>query len=133
MISLTTNMDAVNAILQHPDIWPDIAGGIAPFDTPFLPHVLYFLVNDGDGVITFHDYRDGLKIHPNILPSKRGKLAYDAVEEAVQTVFSRGCPCVYAEIPRLLRNVTLFARQLGFNLLETGKAVDLFVRRNLDS
>ena len=134
MITLTDNMDAVNAILQHPDIWKNIAPpGVEPFDTPFRPDVLYFLVNDGDGVITFGTFRDGVKIHPNILPDKRGRIAYQAVEESVQTVFAEGVDSVYAEIPHALRNVTLFARQLGFKLIESGKAEDLFIRRNLDS
>lgn len=134
MITLTDNMDAVNAILHHPDIWGDISPpGVVPFDTPFRADVLYYLVNDGDGVITFGLFRDGVKIHPNILPDKRGRIAYEAVEESIQAVFDEGVRCVYAEIPRALRNVTLFARQLGFKLLDTGKAEDLFIRRNLDS
>lgn len=133
MIRQTFDMDAVNHILTHPDIWKDIARkNQLPFDTPYLPYVLYFLVNDGDGVITFHRFRDGLQIHPNILPSKRGKLAYDAVEEAIQIVFKDGCPCIYAVIDRKLRHVAMFARQLGFRLLESNDR-DLFIRRKLDS
>ena len=90
-------------------------------------------MNDDDGVITFHVFRDGVKIHPNILPEKRGRIAYEAVEEACQAVFDEGVQCIYAEIPHALRNVTLFARQLGFKLLESGPSEDLFIRRNLDS
>lgn len=130
MIRRTYDMDMVNSILQHPDIWRDIAPeGIEPFDPPYLPNVLYFIVNDGDGVITFHAFRDGLMIHPNILPSKRGKLAYDAVEESIQTVFENGWSCVYAEIEPKLKHVTLFARQLGFRMLDE----NLFIRRSLNS
>ena len=133
MIRRTYDMDMVNSILQHPDIWRDIAPeGIEPFDPPYLPSVLYFIVNDGDGVITFHAFRDGLLIHPNILPSKRGKLAYDAVEESIQMVFEAGWSCIYAEIYPKLRHVVMFARTLGFRLLESGKR-DLFIRRLLNS
>lgn len=133
MIRQTFDMDIVNSVLQHPDIWKDIAPqGMQPFEAPYRPDVLYFLVNDGDGVITFHAFRDGLKIHPNILPSKRGKVAYDAVEESIKTVFENDWQCVYAEIDPKLRHVTLFARQLGFRLLESGSR-NLFIRRNLDS
>ena len=130
MIRRTFDMDIVNSILQHPDIWRDIAPeGIEPFDPPYLPNVLYFVVNDGDGVITFHAFRDGLMIHPNILPSKRGKLAYDAVEEAIQMVFENGWTCIYAEIDPKLKHVTLFARTLGFRLFDD----NLFIRRSLNS
>jgi len=133
MIRQTFDMDAVNLVLTHPDIWKDIAPQhMAPFDTMYLPQVMYFLVNDGDGVIMFHCFRDGVKIHPNILPSKRGRLAYIAIEESIQCMFDDGCACIYAEIDPKLRHVTLFARQLGFRLLESGNK-DLFIRRRLHS
>ena len=133
MIRQTFDIDAINQVLTHPDIWKDIAPqDLMPFDTPYLPNVLYFLVNDGDGVIIFHPFREGLKIHPSILPSKRGRLGYIAVEESIQRVFDEGYACIYAEIEPQLRHVTLFARQLGFRLLESGDR-DLFIRRNLDS
>ncbi len=133
MIRQTFDMEQVNMVLTHPDIWKDVAPlHIEPFETPYLSEVLYFMVNDGDGVIMFHGFRDGLKIHPNILPNKRGKLAYIAVEESIRYVFDEGCACIYAEIDPKLRHVTLFARRLGFRLLESGEK-DLFIRRKLDS
>ena len=133
MIRQTFDMEAVNQVLTHPDIWKDIAPQhMTPFDTLYLPNVTYFLVNDGDGVIMAHPFRDSCKIHPNILPNKRGKLAYEAVEEACQVLFDDGYPSIYAEIDSKLRHVTLFARQLGFRLLESGTR-DLFIRRRLHS
>lgn len=133
MIRVTYDLDIVNSILQHPDIWKDIAPeGAAPYDIWCRPNMLYFLVNDGDGVIIFHKFRDGLKIHPNILPSKRGKAAYDAVEESIRLVFESGCACVYGEIDPNLKHVTLFAKRLGFKLLESGDE-QLFIRRSLNS
>lgn len=133
MIRLTFDMGVVNYVLQHPDIWKDVAPvGAEPIDIGYRPDVLHFLVNDGDGVISFHKFRDGLKIHPNILPSKRGKLAYKAVEEAIQRVFESGWPCIYGEIDPKLKHITLFARQMGFKLIESNGR-DLFVRRRLDS
>ena len=133
MIRQTFDMDQVNMILTHPDIWKDIApDSMAPFNVPYVSDVVYFIVNDGDGVIVFHGFRDGLKIHPNILPSKRGRLAYIAVEESIQCMFDKGCACIYAEIDPQLRHVTLFARQLGFRLLESGDR-NLFIRRRLHS
>ena len=133
MIRQTYDMEQVNMVLAHPDIWKDIApDNAAPFDAPYLPHVTYFMVNDSDGVIMFHPFRDGVKIHPNILPSKRGRIAYIAVEEACQSMFNAGHLSIYAEIDPKLRHVTLFARRLGFRLLELGDR-DLFIRRKLDS
>ena len=133
MIRQTYDMEQVNMVLSHPDIWMDIAPvNSVPFDAPYLPNVVYFMVNDSDGVIMFHPFRDGVKIHPNILPSKRGRIAYIAVEEACQSMFDAGHMSIYAEIDRKLRHVTLFARRLGFRLLESGDR-DLFIRRRLNS
>lgn len=133
MIRQVFDMEQVNLVLTHPDIWMDIAPQhIEPFDTRYLPCVTYFMVNDDDGVILFHPFRDGTKIHPNILPAKRGKLAYEAVEESIQSMFEWGYSSIYAEIDPKLRHVTLFARRLGFRLLESGTR-DLYIRRNLDS
>ena len=133
MITRTFNMVMVNSILTHPDIWKHIAPiGVDPFDSPYKPDVLYYLVNDGDGIITFHKYRDGIKIHPNILPSKRGKQAYIAIEESIKLMFDTGWHSIYAEIDPRLRHVTMAARHLGFRLLESGDR-DLFVRRKLNS
>lgn len=133
VITLTYNMEIVNSILQHPDIWKDIAPkGVEPFDIWDLPNQVYFLINDGDGVVVVHPFRDGCKIHPTILPDKRGKLAYKAVEEICQNLFDYGYASIYAEIDPKLRHVVMFARHLGFGLLESG-ARDLFIRRNLCS
>ena len=133
MIRQTFDMDQVNMVLTHPDIWKVIAPDfLQPFDTAYLPNVIYLMVNDGDGVIMFHPFRDGLKIHPNILPSKRGRLAYIAVEQSIQKMFDNGYVNIYAEIDPKLRNVIMFARRLGFRLLESGDR-DLFIRRRLNS
>ena len=133
VITLTYNMEIVNSILQHPDIWKDIApDGVEPFDIWDLPNQVYFLINDGDGVVIVHPFKDSCKIHPTILPDKRGKLAYEAVEEVCQNLFDYGYASIYAEIDPNLRHVVMFARKLGFRLLESGNR-DLFIRRNLDS
>jgi len=133
MIRRTYDMDIVNSILQHPDIWRQISPkDIESFDMLYLPSVLYFIVNDGDGVITAHPFRDGCKVHPNFPMNRRGKVAYDAVEEVCQELFKIGYISIYAEIDRKLRHVTMFARALGFRLLESNDR-DLFIRRNLCS
>lgn len=133
MISQTCNMDMVNSILSHPDIWPEIAPeGVEPFDVAYMPDVLYFLMNEADGVVIFHPFRDAVKIHPNILPKRRGKFAYQAVDEAINEMFARGFDTIYAEIDPKLKHVVSFAKRLGFRLIERGKR-DIFVRRHLDS
>lgn len=133
MISQTTNMDLVNSILQTPDIWRAISpAGVEPFDSEYMSDCLYFVVNEADGVIIYHEYRDGLKIHPNIIPSRRGKKAFAAIEQSIQWVFDYNCRHIYAEIDPKLKHITWLARQLDFVLLERNDR-DLFVRRKLHS
>ena len=133
MITQIDNMDIVNSILSHPDIWSSIAPmGVEPFEVAYIPGVIYLLVNDGDGIIAFHPFRDGMKIHPNFPKKNRGKLAYLAVEDACQMMFRSGYVSLYAEIDRSLTHVVRFAKNLGFNLLESGDR-DVFIRRKLDS
>ena len=132
MISNTRNMDLVNSILCMPEIWKEVAPeGVEYFDAPYMPELIYHLVNECDGVIIYHGFRDGLKIHPNIVKAKRGKKTFAAIEQSIQIVLD-DYGVVYAEIDRELRHVTWLARQLKFALLERGSR-DLYVRRKLDS
>ena len=131
MITQTQNMDLVNSILRHKDIWSDISDGMPAFDTPYVPGVIYFLVNETDGVILFHPFRDGLKLHPNFPKKYRGKVAYDAIESAIQSVI-KDYQTIYCEIDVELKHIIRCARHLGFNHLESGDRL-LLVRRHLDT
>ena len=131
MITRTFNADLVNSILSDPVIWEAISP-VPYFESPHLPECLYFMVNEGDGVIIAHPFRDSLKLHPNILPKYRGRIGYQAIEDTCQELFAMGYPCIYVEIDRSLRHIALCARQLGFKLLESNER-DIFIRRNLDS
>lgn len=132
MITETYDMDIVNQVFQHPDIWKHIApADIEPFDVPIMANCIYHLVNDGDGVIVYHWFRDGLKIHPSILPEKRGKMAYQAVEDSIQMVIDQCARTIYCEIDADLKHVIRFAKALKFRVIETGDRI-LLVRRKLD-
>jgi len=119
MIDLTHDMVAVNRILMDDAVWPDIAPeGAPPVFMKELPEAIYFLVNRGDGVIIYHPFRDGMKIHPNFLLEKRGGTAYKGIQESIEAMFSWGYPILYAEIDRKLRHVRFTAVSLKFKLIE---------------
>lgn len=127
-------MAQVNSILMNEHVWPDIAPeGVEPFElySEQTPDALYFMVNGGDGVIIYHPYLDGVKIHPNFLLENRGGLAYKAIEESVQVMFEHGHSSIYAEIAPELRHVRFTAVSLKFKLIEKGDRY-LYVRRNLN-
>lgn len=133
MINLSRNMDIISSILWKPEIWAEIAPqGIEPFSIPYQEDCRYYLVNDTDGVVIFHPYMDGLKIHANFPKEKRGRKAYEALEESIQAVFRDGVPCVYAEVDKHLTHVIRCAMALGFKKIESGDRV-LMVRRKLNS
>lgn len=132
MISQTFDMELVNDIFHHPDIWQDIVpAGVSVFDVPYMPGVVYFLVNHTEGVIAFHPFMDGVKIHPNILPINRGKKAYQAVEESIVFMLKEHRN-IYAEISAELKHVIRFAKHLQFKVIDTGDRV-LLIRRRMDS
>jgi len=133
LIQITENMEIVNSIYHHPQIWPDIVpDGVEMFDVPYQPNLLYLLVNECDGVIVLHSFRDGYKIHPNFLPEKRGKTAYEAIDQAVRFMFETGANVIYAEIDPKLRHVTRCAVHNQFLLLERNER-HLYARRKLNS
>ena len=134
MISETCNMDLVNSILRVPEIWSAVSDEHTsiPFDTPYVRGCTYFLVNEVDGVIIFNPFRDGVEIHPNILPLKRGKDAYQAIEDSIQEMFKRGHSSIYAQIAVELKNVIQAAKHSGFRLLESSDR-EIFIRRRLNS
>ena len=112
----------LDSILHHPAIWPKIAPeGIEPFSVePRENWVCWWA--DG-GVIIFHPFRDGMKIHPNFLPGFRGRNAYEAIRQSVESLHVP----VYAEIDRESRHLRVTAMHLGFELIERNER-DLFRR-----
>ncbi len=113
----TTDMTLVNPILY--EIWDEVWPDTDKFDVPYRQECTYFL--GGTGVVIFHPFRDGVKIHPNFI--LRGKRAYEVIEAAVQEMFRRGHNSIYAEIDVNLRHVQHAAAHLGFERLEAGKRI----------
>jgi len=68
------------------------------------------------GVIIFHPFRDGVKMHPNFLPESRGAKAFAEIRKHM-----RRYPLIYVEIDIELRHVNWAARHMGFELIESGE------------
>lgn len=137
VIEETRDMAFVNSIIGQPDIWACVAPDWEPvFDLPYDPECLYFKANNGEGVIIFHPFLDGLKIHPNFPKKYRGKRANDAIEQSIQTLFSEGVRSIYAEIAVEFVHAIRLAKQLGFKVFTSPEWVtdrQLLVRHRLDS
>lgn len=121
------DIDVINSILQHPDIWENIAGDVEPFDTPFMHEHAYFIIGDNQGLVIYHKFLDGVKIHTNILPEKRHGASYEAINETMQHIFDLGITRIYAEIDDKFPNVIKAAIVNGFSMLSSDER-NLFVK-----
>ena len=111
MIELTTNIDEINSILKHPDIWPLISEPDDDIDL-FTPpmgdnHYLY----ESGVLFILHPEGDDLEIHANVLPESRGK-AKAAAQEALNYGFNvLKTDRIVANIPEKYGNVYGFAKK----------------------
>ena len=111
MIERTTDIDKINSVLKHPDIWPrisDVSQSIDDFIPPMGDnHYLY-----EDGVLfILHPDGDNLRIHANVLPESRGK-AKEAAAQALKYGFNAlKAAKIVAKIPEQYGNVYGFAKK----------------------
>ena len=111
MIKRTFNIDEINSVLKHPDIWPRISDKSQDIDDYIPPmgdnHYLY-----EEGVLfILHPDGDNLRIHANVLPDSRGK-AKEAAERALNYGYNvLKAAKIVANIPEQNGNVYGFAKK----------------------
>lgn len=110
MIKRTHDIDEINSVLKHPDIWPCISGDdddIDSFNPPIDDdhHYLFY-----DGVLfILHPQGEKLKIHANVVPEMRF-MAEGLAQEALEYAFNvLDAEEVIATIPVKYGNVYRFA------------------------
>lgn len=122
IIRETKNIEEIKSILCHPEIFNRIKGNHYIDADNFIPpldDVLYFGGYDDGifGVSCFHSYRDGLKFHPNVLPSYRLKYGRDFVKLSLSMVKCK----IYIEIPKERKRLFNLAEKLGFDSISNNK------------
>lgn len=123
IIKPTKNQDEIKKILFDDSIYPDISGNVKlDFDgTEFPTDGLLYLGGYQDdeifAVACFHEFMDGLKFHPNVLPSHRYKYGRDFVKKSA---FMLKCP-IYVEIPKNRKSLINLAIKIGFDSLVNNK------------
>jgi len=111
MINITTNIDQINSVLKHPDIWPMISDPGDDIDT-FTPpmgdnHYLY----ESGVLFILHPEGEDLELHANVLPDSRGK-AKAAAAQALDYGFNvLKADRIVANIPEKYGNVYGFAKK----------------------
>ncbi len=104
----TLDIDQINSVLKHPDIWPLIADNedIDTFEPPL--EDIHYLFEEGV-LFILHPLGDDLQIHANVLPEHRDK-AVRAAQEALVYGFKLNDRIV-AKIPTKYKNVYGFAKK----------------------
>ena len=111
MISRTHDVNKINSVLKHPDIWPLISepgDDIDSFSPPMGEnHYLY----ETGVLFILHPEGDDLEIHANVLPDSRYK-AMGAAADALNYGFNvLKTDRIVANIPEKYGNVYGFAKK----------------------
>jgi hypothetical protein len=117
----TTDEKYIKTVLTHPTIWPHIKGEEKSRPEDYNPPIddeTHFLKVDG-GLFILHPYRDGMKIHANMI--ERGKAALRAYAQVEEYAKELGVRVLYAVIPEINPNVTAFAKGVGFKVYKSDK------------
>ena len=124
LIKRTEDQEEIKAILLHESIYPHISGGaVLDFDTVTFPTETAVYIggyDDDENIVAlscFHDFKDGLKFHPNVLPDARRRYARKFIKHTANMV---QCP-LYIEIPKARKELFNQAKKFGFESLTTSE------------
>ena len=121
IVKATRNESEIKSILWDKDIYPLISNGveITSEDANLPDSVLYLAGYNPEifAVSCFHKFKDGIKFHPNILPSYKLEHAREFIQRCLSMVKSP----VYIEIPKHRKRLFNFATKIGFDSLANNK------------
>ncbi len=121
IVKATRNESEIKSILWDKDIYPLISGSteITAEDVNLPDSVLYLAGYAPEifAVSCFHKFKDGIKFHPNILPSYRLEHARDFIQKCLSMVKSP----VYVEIPKHRKRLFNYALKIGFDSIPNNK------------
>jgi len=109
MIGRTVDIDKINSVLKHPDIWPNIADDDDNIDEFNPPMGDYHYLFDEGVLCILHPDGDDWEMHVNVVQDYRAK-ALEAASEAFRYGFEEiGANRIVANIPVKYGNVYGFA------------------------
>jgi hypothetical protein len=109
MIAPTIDIDKINSVLKHPDIWPRISEKNQDKDS-YMPPMegIHYLYDEGV-LFILHPVDDKLQIHANVLPESRDKADLAAKEALRYGFIDLGIKEIVAKIPEKYGTVYGFA------------------------
>ena len=126
IIEITRNKDLIKYVLCHPFIYPLISEGtdLEPEDFDPPDEALYISGFDNNriiGIACVHEFWDGVKYHPNVLPRMR-QHANEFIRKTLDLINEP----VYIEIPDRLERIALYH---GFEEVERGDKILMRLER----
>lgn len=107
-------------ILGHPEIYDVITNDNAPPIEDYEPpkdcqYIGGFVKDDLIAVMVYHQFRESIKCHVQVLPTHR---ADHAMEFGKLALSLKDGLTIYADIPRIYPNVLKFAELFGFKIID---------------
>ena len=122
IVKETTSIDDIKAVLCNPAIYDCITTDDCPpvdeFEPPISDDYLYvggYVGGEIAAIMVYHEFRDGNKLHIQVLPEFRRGYAQEFGERAL---LFRGNKPLYAIISDLYLNVLEYAKSFGFEVIE---------------
>ncbi len=111
------DVNVVDAVLKHPEVYPWISDDGSPLVDEFTSSLLIsnpevFVLMPSDGVVfILHPWNSiTLEVHTNIVPEKRGREAITETMKAMAWVFKNtGCLKIVTHVPFFNRQAKIFA------------------------
>lgn len=123
MIVRHASPNEAKAVLCHPEIYDLISGDDSPSAEEFEPpgdceYIGGFVNGELMAVMVYHEFRDGVKLHIQVLPGYRESYAIEFGESGLSMGIDKDVP-IYADIPDMYSNVLRYAKSFGFEVIET--------------
>lgn len=124
----TKDIEEIKKVLFHPEIRECISNDKYP-DVVDIPvggkykYIAGYIGDDIIGVMVYHKFKDGLKVHIQVLPEYRKE---HSKEFARIVAGETKNAIIYSEVPVCYPNVIRFAEWFGF--IETGRIKDGYTK-----
>lgn len=117
----TKDLEDIKKVLCHPEIYRCISDDYCPESSEFEPplsarYIAGYVDGDIIGLMIYHNMKEGLKCHIQVLPEYRKEYAREFAEMVLVKDVD-----VYSEIPACYPNVIRFAKSFGFKEIGTIK------------
>jgi len=121
MIKLITPKEACK-VLCHPEIYDVISDDNSIPADEFEPsedceYIGGFIEDKLFAVMIYHEFRDGVKLHIQVLPEYREHLSIEFGRDGLEYGLSKNIP-IYCDIPKIYPNVKRYAESFGFEVIE---------------